>query len=541
MNYVPLHVHTMLSNGVTNVDSVTSYKDYVGAAKELGMTAIAFTEHGSVFEYLHKKEAVEAAGMKYIHGIEAYVTETIDPENKVRDNYHVILLAKNYNGFLEINRLASRAFNKTDGHFYYTPRITYAELTNTSKNVLIMTACLGGILSKGNERIKGWFTDFIRRNKERCFLEIQPHLAAEQAEYNSELYEFAKQYGIKLVATNDTHSLDERHARGRAILQKAKNVSFPDEESWDLTFKSYEDMCSAFKKQRSLPTEAYLEAIDNTNYVASLVEEFTIDRSPKYPKIYENPEKVFWDKIEAGANNHPYLTKRYEKNELLKVLRNEFEVYKKCGSIDFMLLQSYLREWEHKNDIWCGPGRGSVSGSLIAYTLGITQMDSLKFKLNFFRFCNPNRVSLADIDTDYGGTDRDKVKLFLLRDHMNLDNVQCAEIITFNTIALKGAIRDVGRALEMPLTEVDAVCKACDNERELEKLRGKYKELFDYVDIVQGTIVSIGTHPSGVLVADFDIEGIVGLCMTKESEYPVSMLNMKELDSIMAVKLDILG
>ena len=541
MNYTPLHVHTMLSNGVTNVDSVTSYKDYVDAAKSFGMTAIAFTEHGSVFEWLHKKEAVEAAGMKYIHGIEAYVTENIDPENKIRDNYHVILLAKNYDGFLEINRLASRAFNKTDGHFYYTPRISYEELTNTSQNVLITTACLGGILSKGNEDLKKRFTEFIKRNKERCFLEVQPHLAAEQAEYNRELYELSNQYGIKLVATNDTHSLNERHAKGRMILQKAKNVSFPDEESWDMTFKSYDNICFEFKKQKALPEDVYLKAIENTNYIASLVEPFEIDRNPKYPKIYEDPERVFWEKIETKANNHSYLTSRYEKNELMERLRSEFDVYKKVGAIDFMLLQTYLREWEHENDIWCGPGRGSVSGSLVAYTLGITQMDSLKFNLNFFRFMNPHRVSLADIDTDYGGTDRDKVKLFLLRDRMNLEHIRSAEIITFNTIALKGAVRDVGRAMEMPLAEVDAISKACDNEKEVEKLRSKHKELFEYVDIVQGTIVSIGTHPSGVLVADFDIEGMVGLCMTKESEYPVSMLNMKELDSIMAVKLDILG
>lgn len=156
-------------------------------------------------------------------------------------------------------------------------------------------------------------------------------------------------------------------------------------------------------------------------------------------------------------------------------------------------------------------------------------------------FLNPSRVTNADIDTDYAGKDRDKVKEFLLKDRLNLPNINSAEIITFNTIALKGAIRDVGRALEIPLAEVSEICKRCESGDVPSDLRAKYKQLFDYVDIVNGTIVSVGTHPSGVLISDLQIDETVGCCSIASSDYPVSMLNMKELDDLMYVKLDILG
>lgn len=206
-----------------------------------------------------------------------------------------------------------------------------------------------------------------------------------------------------------------------------------------------------------------------------------------------------------------------------------------------------MREWERSQGIQSGPGRGSVSGSFIAYLLGITEMDSIKFNLNFFRFMNPDRVSNADIDTDYTSKDRDRVKEFLLRDHMNLDHIQTCEIVTFNTIAMKGAIKDVARALGMKnLQEVQQICDAVkvdEKKRQYidQEWRDRYPELFEYVDIVNGTIVSMGTHPSGVLVSDRDIASEIGLCSTSKSKYPVSILNMKELDDQMWVKLDILG
>ena len=546
-NYTVLHLHSDMSNGVTNIDSVTKYQDYVKRAQELNMTALAFSEHGSVFDWHGKKEAIEKAGMKYIHAAEFYITEKIDSDEsgnpiKLRDNWHCLLIARNFEGVKEINRLASKSFNRKDGSYYYAPRIQFTDLLNTSNNVIISTACLGGILNRASEEIQKQFLNFMIKNKERCFLEIQHHDVLDQKTYNKKLYELGKKYGLQLVACTDTHSLNEEHAEGRKILQLSKNIRFDDEEGWDLTFKSYDELCEAYEKQGALPKEVYLEALGNTNKIANMVEPFTVDRQTKYPHIYDDPDKTFKTKINEAYKRHPYLKTRYPSSRVVKQIREEYEVYKKVGAIDFMLLETYLREWEKENDIQCGYGRGSVSGSLIAYALGITQMDSLKFDLNFFRFMNPGRVTNADIDTDYCSKDREKIKYFLLHDRMNLPHIKTSEIITFNTIATKGAIKDVCRALNISLDEAQQISDAVNIDGTIDdKWKEKYPEVFKYVDIVSGTIVSIGSHPSGVLVSDKEIEADVGLCSLSTSDYPVSMLDMHGLDDQMYVKLDILG
>lgn len=543
MNYTPYHVHTMLSNGVTNIDSITTFQQYVDKAKECGMNAIAFSEHGSIFEWYHKKSAVEAAGMKYIHAIEAYLTESLD--EKIRDNYHCVLIAKNYDGFKELNRLVSKSFNRNDNHFYYVPRISINELMNISDNIIITSACLAGPFNKGSEFVKSQLLNFFMQNKDRCFLEIQHHNVEDQIKYNQYLYQLSNQTGLRLIAGTDTHYLNDTHRKGRSILQKAKNIYFENEEGWDLSFKTYDELVEAYRIQNALPESAYLQAIENTNIIADLVQPFELDKSTKYPHIYENPEQTFRDMCYKAIDTHPYALKNHTREELVKRVNEELEVYEKTKSVEFMLLEVKMREWEKQNNIFCGPGRGSVSGSMIAYLLGITQMDSMKFDLNFFRFMNPNRVSNADIDTDYASDDRDRVKRYLLKDRMNLENIHTSEIITFNTVATKGAVRDVCRALykdaNVDYMEIsNEISKMIDDGQE-EQARIKYKEVFEYVDIISGTIVSIGTHPSGVLVSDLDIEETVGLCSVSTCENPVSMLNMKELDELMYVKLDILG
>lgn len=546
-NYVVYHLHSDMSNGVTNIDSVTKFQEYINYAKELGMVALAFSEHGSVFDWHGKKVEIEKAGMKYIHAEEFYITEKIDIDKdgnpiKLRDNWHCVLIARNFEGVKEINRLASKSFNRKDGHYYYAPRIEFVDLINTSDNIIISTACLGGILNRASEEVKKQFLDFIIKHKDRCFLEIQHHNVVDQKKYNQKLYELSQRYGLQLVAGTDTHSLNNEHSEGRKILQLSKNIRFDDEEGWDLTFKSYAELCDAYERQNALPKEVYLKAIANTNKIADMVETFEVDRHTKYPHIYDDPDKTFKSKINAAYKNHPYLKTRYPSEQVVKQIKEEYEVYKKVGAIDFMLLEAYLREWERENDIQCGYGRGSVSGSLIAYTLGITQMDSMKFNLNFFRFMNPARVTNADIDTDYCSKDRDKIKYFLLHDRMNLSHIKTSEIITFNTIATKGAIKDVCRALNISLDEAQQISDAVNIDGTIDdKWKEQYPEVFKYVDIVSGTIVSIGSHPSGVLVSDKEIEADVGLCSLSTSDYPVSMLDMHGLDDQMYVKLDILG
>lgn len=527
----------MLSNATTTIDSVTHFNDYIKKAKECGMKAIGISEHGSVMEWYHKKCAIENAGMKYIHASEVYVTKTL--EEKVRDNYHCLLIAKNYDGVKELNRMISKSFNRNDGHYYYSPRITYDELKATTDNLIVSTACLGGILNGDDVGLRQDFGNWLVEHKDRCYLEIQHHNVKEQIEYNKKLVKLHKQFGIPLLATTDTHSLDERHERGRAILQVAKNICFENEDGWDLCFRTYDELSSAFLAQ-GIEHSIVVDALENTNRIADLVEDFELNKETKYPKIYDDSESVFKSKINDGYKNNKYISE-YPKSQVFDIIHKEFDTYKKTGSIDFMLLQAYLREWEKENGVQCGYGRGSVSGSIIAYLLGITQMNSIKFGLNFFRFMNPDRVSNADIDTDYSETDRAKVKRFLLQDHLNLDNISCSEIITFNTIATKGAIKDVARAMKMPISQSQEISDQIVDDVIPDELRKQYPELFEYVDIVSGTIMSIGSHPSGVLVTDEDISSNIGTCTLATSQYPVSMLNMNELDDLMYVKLDILG
>lgn len=382
-NYFCYHIHSDLSNGVTNVDSVTKFGQYVERAKECGMTTFGFSEHGSVFEWYHKKEAIEEAGMKYVHAIECYLTSTLD--EKIRDNMHCVLLARNFEGFKELNRMVSKSFNRNDNHFYYVPRISFDELFNASDNIIVTSACVGGVLGKGDEETQARFVDFLSNNKDRCFLEIGHHIDPKQVAYNKKLYELSKSTGIRLIAGTDTHALNAEHERGRSILQKSKGIHFDGEDMWDLKFKTYDELIRAYEIQNSLPSNVYMEAIDNTNVLADMIEPFSLDKGTKYPHIYKNPEETFYKKVKEAEIAHPYALKNHSKEELDKVIDEEFEVYKATKSIDFMLLQTYLREWEKKNGIQCGYGRGSVSGSMIAYLLGITQMDSLKFHLNFFR------------------------------------------------------------------------------------------------------------------------------------------------------------
>ena len=523
----------MLSNGTTNIDSITNFRDYIARAKELGMSAICFTEHGNLFEWIHKKEEVEKAGMKYIHGIEAYITESL--EEKVRDNYHCILIAKNYDGVLELNQLVSESYNRNDGHFYYMPRILYDDLEKTSDNILISTACLGGILHKGNENIRNRFICFLQRNKHRCFLEIQHHIDNGQKEYNKYLYMLSKEIGVPLITGTDTHALNEEHLEGRSILQKSKNVFFADEESWDLTFKSYDELVSAYEKQNSLPMDVVKEAINNTNVLADMVEEFEIDRTYKYPHLWENPMKTFQDKIMEGIKKRG-VDKYPNYQEYVDRIKHELKAYEHNGAIDFMLLMDDIISWCIEKDIRVGYGRGSVNGSVIAWLLGITEMDSIKHNLNFERFMNTERVSLSDIDTDFPPSRIEEVKQYIF----SKTGLYCCDIVTFNTVADKGAIRDVGRALNIPLTEVAAICDSVDNEELYEKSREKYKELFKYVDLIKGTIVSVGSHPCGCVVAPFTITDRFGTFTTSTSNYPVSQINMKEIDSLNYVKLDLL-
>ena len=477
-NYTILHLHSMLSNAVTNIDSVTAYSEYIQKAHDLGMRAMAFSEHGSVMGWVKKKLQMEELGMKYIHAEEFYLTQSL--EEKMRDNYHCLLIAKNYDGVMELNKLSTKSFNREDGSYYYAPRITIDDVKNTSDNIIVSTACLGGVLNKAPEDVKKDFFEWIVKNKHRCYLELQPHLDDDQIRYNQSLWALSKSYGVPLVMCTDTHALNSTHVEGRTILQKSKNIHFDGEDKFHLEMLSYEELVNLCRMQNALPISVYLEAIENTNRIADQIETFNLNYEYKYPHLWgDNSEEVLREKIRDGIKWRG-VDKLPNYQEYLDRIEYEMKAYIHNGAIDFMLLMEDIIAWCKTQDILVGYGRGSCNGSIVAYLLGITEMDSIKHGLNFDRFMNTERVSLSDIDTDFPPSRINEVKQYIFNKH----GLYCSDIVTFNTIALKGAIRDVGRALGIPLAEVSDIC----NKIELDEAscRKAYPELFKYVDIVNG-------------------------------------------------------
>lgn len=587
--YTAYHVHSMLSSGTTNIDSITNFREYVDAAKLCGMTALGISEHGNIFEWVHKKEAIEKAGMKYLHCVEAYLTETLN--ETIRDNYHCVLIAKNYDGVKELNKLISKSYNRKDGHFYYMPRISFEELFATSDNILITTACLGGVLNNGTITAKESMIAFLAHNKHRCWLEIQHHNCPEQIEYNLYLYEVHKAIGVPLIVGTDTHALNEVHMDGRAMLQKAKGVRFANEDAWDLKFKTPTGLIKAYQIQQSLPMDVVYEAMNETMRMADMVEPFKLDYKSKYPKLYDDSERVFKQKINEGVVRRGIMSyPNYQ--EYLDRIHYEYDTYKHNDAIDFMLLEEDYKSEMRKRNVRFGYSRGSVSGSIIAYILGITEVDSIKFNLNFERFMNKERISLADVDTDWLSEDRKIVKDYLYEKA----GLYCCDIVTFNTIATKGAIKDICRGMHndnMENLPADIKAKIEEHYKKLkghdardtdvkfsaqltkeieksysknavhkevpyeylkfadslielievdeEKARKQYPEIFKYVDMVNGCVVSVGNHPAGCVVSPFPVDEWFGTFTTSTNEYPISVLNMKEIDSLNFVKLDILG
>lgn len=542
-NYTVLHLHSMDSNpksGLT-IDSITPFQNYILKAKECGMTAIAFTEHGSILHNVAKKQMCDKNGIKYIHGQEFYITEKIDKDNLIRDNYHCILLAKNKDGVREINYLSSIANNREDGHYYYTPRIELEDVINTSDNILILTACCAGILCRGSSCAKERFLTFVINNKHRCWLEIQPHNFDLQIRYNKNLYDISQNFGIPLVATSDVHAVSEEHLKGRSIMQKSKDIVFHDEDECDLTWHDYDEMVSAFRKQNALPLDVCIHAINETNHIAELIEDYDLDYSNKYPRM-ENSEEEFRKRINAGIVEYSIDKLPNYETEYLPRIKEEFETYKKNDAIDFMLLDSDYKNWMRDNGMYYGPSRGSVSGSLIAWLIHSTDVDSVKYDLNFSRFMNPERQSLADVDTDIYAEDRYKVREYFF----NRPDVYCCNIITFNTIKMRGAIKDVARAFGIPIDEAQKICNSVyedESKKECvpDDIREKYKELFSYVDIVIGTITSLGRHAAGIVVSPTDIKYDFGTLTIDTDPRPVSQIDMHEIDSLNYVKMDLLG
>ena len=361
-NYTVYHLHTELSL----LDSATKFQDYIARAVELGQTAIAFTEHGNIYQWVEKKMTCNKAGLKYLHGCEVYLTEKLlhtDPrtgeQNKVRDNYHTILIAKNYAGLQEMNELISRS--SQEDHFYYKPRISFEEFLGLSRNVIKISACLASPLN----RMSITHPMYERILRHYDYLEIQPHNYVDQVDYNRHLAEMSLQYGIPLIAGTDTHSLNKYKAECRTVLQLSKHIDFADEDTFDLTYKSYDELVAMFKAQDALPEKMYLEAIENTNRMAESVEPFELDVSFKYPILYGERDRevlhqVLHDNLHSKIAEGAITPEQVE--SFKAAIAEECRVFDKIEMSGFMLFMSELVTWCKENGIPIGFNRGSCGG-----------------------------------------------------------------------------------------------------------------------------------------------------------------------------------
>jgi DNA polymerase-3 subunit alpha len=579
MNYVAYHVHTDLSL----LDSCTKFADYVDRAVELGQKAIAFTEHGNIFNWIAKKMYCDQKGIKYLHGVECYLTET--HAEKVRDNMHTILIAKNHAGLLELNSLISRSYEAS--HFYFKNRLSLDEFFEISGNIIKISACLSSPLN----RLPFSHPAYDRLVRRYDYLEIQPHVNSEdQKDFNRHLSQLSRKFGIPLIAGTDTHSLNKYKAECRGILQAAKHIEYSGESEFDLTYKSYGELADMFRDQGALPQKEYLEAMANTSAMADSVEEFELDSSFKYPKLYGSKDKEIFERLVMKGFNDKVASGVIPEDQVDGFKENipeELRVLDKIEMSGFMLFMSELVSWCKENDIPVGFNRGSCGGSRVAYAAGITDLNPERWKTVFSRFCNEFRKEIGDIDIDVSPDDRDKVYEYIIN---RFGSEYAAFILAIGTISEKGTVNEILRGMEIrwnrentlksekelksrisklkkecgAAEEVDALSAELEsiknyNEemmsknpwirkseevkqlygRDPEEARKRYPEVFYYYDGLLNTAVSQSIHPAGIVASPITLEDNYGRFVSRDKT--ILQIDMECIHEVSLVKYDILG
>lgn len=565
-NYFCYHLHTEDSL----LDSCTNHQLYTDMAVQLGQKAIGFSEHGNIYNWIEKKMYANSKGLKYIHECEMYLTEKLFdeklPENfhgtakefqewmddhkyRTRDNYHTILIAKNYEGFKELNSLID--LSTQPDHFYYKPRITFDEFFGISDNIIKVSACLASPLSKYPLSENASRDTYDKLLKTYDYYEIQPHVnSKDQIKYNQMLYKASQQYNKPLIVGTDTHSLNSYKAECRSILQKAKKIQYADEDTFDLTYKSYDELVDMFKRQGSLPMNIVLDAIENTNKVADMVEDFELDTSFKYPILSDNEEAVlkkrindmYKDKIKRGVITPD---PRYK-----QMVQEEMRVFKKIGMVGFMLFMSKLVCWCWDNNIPVGFCRGSVGGSMIAYLTDIIDVNPLVWNTIFSRFANESRKEIGDIDIDISPSQRHLVYEHIIEEY---GSDKTAYVLAMGTISDKGTIDEIGRALcdiwkddhendnalknPYSLDNIARIKKEYDEDPEATKK--KYPDIFYYFDGLINTVISQSIHPAGIIVSPVTLPDNYGTFWNEGKR--ILSINMEEIHEVSLVKYDILG
>lgn len=542
-NYVAYHVHSDYSL----LDSTTDFNLYIDRAKELGQKAICFTEHGNTRGWVSKKMACDAAGIKYLHGVEIYLTESL--QEKVRDNYHTILIAKNRQGFLELNQLLSMSTDEE--HKYYVGRLSFDEFLNISPNVIKISACLASPLNK----LAVTHPYYDRLVEKYDYLEIQPHNCDDQIVYNRHLAMLSQQYNIPLIAATDTHSLNQYYAECRAHLAYAKERHYDTEDDFDLTYKTRQELEEAFAEQNAIPKELWQSAIDNTVAMADSVDSFELDTSLKYPILYGSAEedrrmfvKNINEKLEAKLEAG--IIPKDQEKAFRDAIDEEVRVFTKLGMCGFMQSMSEIITWCHENGIVTGPGRGSVAGSRVAYVTDITDVNPETWHTVFSRFANESRVEVGDIDTDVIEDDRPKIFNYIIE---RFGRRKTAFVPSSGTLQALAAIEEIVRGFrkkwekenpdvdkkECPYPVSFATKIKAEYTRDEEQCKEQYKEVFYYFDGFLNTRVSQSIHPAGIVISPVTLDDNYGVFYKKDNG-AVLQIDMEEIHEVSLVKYDML-
>ena len=562
MAFTHLHVHTEYSL----LDGSSKIKEIAVRAKELGMDSLAITDHGVMYGVIDFYRAAKEAGVKPIIGCEIYVSPGSRFEREVGNNedryYHLVLLAENDKGHHNLMKIVSKGF--TEG-YYYKPRVDYEVLEQYSEGIIALSACLAGEVQKFLAR--GMYEEACKSalryerifGKGNFFLELQDHGIDMQKRVNMDLVRMSRELSIGLVATNDVHYIYDTDYEAHDILlciQTGKKVADEDRmryEGGQYYLKSEEEMRTLFPYAQ--------EALDNTAKIAARCNveiEFGVRKLPKY-----QVPKEFWDnENDEGEASWKYLhflcykglKERYgmETPQLCERLDYELSVIKNMGFIDYFLIVWDFIDFAKRNGIMVGPGRGSAAGSIVAYTLAITDIDPLRYNLLFERFLNPERVSMPDIDIDFCFERRGEVIDYVVSKY-GKDNV--AQIVTFGTLAAKGVIRDVGRVLDMPYAQVDAIAKMVPKELNITidkalqmnpLFRKEYEEdsqihyLIDMAKKLEGLPRHASMHAAGVLISQKAVDEYVPLSRSSDGTVTTQYV-MTTLEELGLLKMDFLG
>ena len=554
MNFAHLHVHTEYSL----LDGSNKIKEYVNRVKELGMTAAAITDHGVMFGVIEFYRAARAAGINPVLGCEVYVApgSRFDKEAVGRDEdryYHLVLLAENNTGYSNLMKIVSRGF--TEG-YYYKPRVDYEVLEQYHEGIIALSACLAGEVQKN--LLRGLYDEGRKAalryekifGKGNFFLELQDHGIPEQSIVNQQLLRLAEETGIELVATNDVHytyAEDEKPHDILLCLQTGKKLADEDRmryEGGQYYVKSKEEMAALFPYA--------LQALENTQKIAARCHveiEFGVTKLPKFDvpdgfTSWEYLNKLCFDGLE----------KRYGEpgQELVDRLNYELGVIKNMGYVDYFLIVWDFIHFARENGIMVGPGRGSAAGSIVAYTLGITNIDPIRYQLLFERFLNPERVSMPDIDVDFCFERRQEVIDYVVRKY---GKDQVAQIVTFGTLQARGVIRDVGRVMDLPYAFVDSISKMVPKELnitldkalkmnpELKKLydeNPQVKELIDMSKRLEGLPRHTSMHAAGVVICQKNVDEFVPLALGADNTV-ITQFTMTTLEELGLLKMDFLG